>query len=75
MKNKYFVMCEDGFDTTTGTEKFKVVKTFKNQSDALSFINNPRSQHQYRGLTAEMVDANGVRFEYTERTGEWNEKN
>lgn len=71
MKNKVLVYQESGYDITTGHSSYKLVKKFRNETDAHVFAGDPKNLRIYGELFLEMYDDDGVHYEWDSGTGTW----
>lgn len=70
MKRKFIVYHESGLDET-GRPKIEELKIFKNEPEAVSFINDDRNVRHYGTMYLEKVDKDGTRYDWEERHETW----
>lgn len=71
MKAKYVVYNETGHDEETGETLYSRVKTFKNEPEALDFIDNPKNLYMYGELFLELHSPDGTRYDWDSHQRAW----
>ena len=70
MKKKFEIYREAGYDPNDHTVK-ETIKTFKNESDAIAFYNDPKNQRRYGSYSMSKHDTDGHEYSWNERTCTW----
>lgn len=70
MKRKFEISHESGFDLESGPTR-SVIKTFKNQPDALAFYNDPRNLRRYGTLFLTVHTEDGRILTWDDRKENW----
>lgn len=71
MKAKYVVYREYCFDETIGGTLYKRVKTFKNEPEAMAFIDDPKNLYMYGELFLERHYPDGNICDWDACKQEW----
>ena len=71
MKAKYAVYREYCHDETTGGILYKRVKTFKNEPEAMAFIDDPKNLYMYGELFLECHYPDGKIFDWDSYKRKW----
>lgn len=71
MKAKYYVYREYCHDETTGGTLYKRIKTFKNEPEAMAFIDDPKNLYMYGELFLECHSPDGKIYDWESYKQEW----
>lgn len=70
MKRKYEVSQDTGFEQDSGPVR-EVVKSFKNETDALAFYTNPKNIRRYGTMYLTMKDESGDLYNWDDQKEMW----
>ena len=70
MKRKYEICQDTGFELESGPVR-EIIKTFKNETDALAFYNNPKNIRRYGTMYLRMRDESGDQYAWDDHKEAW----
>lgn len=74
MARKFIAYEEDGYDDIAHQPTYKVIRKFKNDNDAIAFVNDDKNIRIHPGLFLEMTGDNGKKYEWNTIVQGWEER-
>lgn len=71
VKAKFIVTRDKGYDNIDAPRE--VLRTFKNEHDAVNFFEDPKNQRMNGVMYLEKLSSDGIHYSWDERHREWKE--